>query len=107
MSEVETAKKLHRLLGAGLIEVAERPPQPARRTVGRAFFDKVQVELTQIMGPIAPVVIEDHVAEMDERISAFPRDRAAELIERISTEVSDETKRVDFQKSMLEILKGI
>ncbi len=107
MSEVETAKKLYRLLGAGLIEVAERPPQPARRTVGKSFFDKVQVELTQIMGPIAPVVIEDHVAEMDERISAFPRDRAAELIERISTEVSDETKRVDFQRSMLEILKGI
>ena len=44
---------------------------------------------------------------MDEKISAFPRERAAELVEAISMEISDEGKRVDFQKKMLEILKKI
>ena len=57
------------------------------------------------MGPMAPVIIEDQVAEMEERISDFPQDRAAELVEGISMEISDEGKRVDFQKEMLEVLR--
>ncbi len=107
IDEIRTAKKLFRLLETELIEVAARPPQPPKRTVGKVFFDRVQVELTQIMGPIAPVIIDDTVAEMDEKISAFPRDRAAELVERVSSEISDEGKRLDFQKLMLEALKNI
>jgi hypothetical protein len=106
-TEIETAKKLYRLLTEKLVEVAEKPLQPAKRTVGKTFFDKVQEELTQIMGPIAPVVIEDNVSEMEEKVSAFPRDRAAELVERISSEISNEGKRVDYQKLMLDVLKRI
>jgi predicted transcriptional regulator len=107
VSEIEAAKHLYRLLEAGLIEVTEKPIHPLGRIAGKRFFDIVQQELTLVMGPMAPVIIEDHVADMDERISAFPRNRAAELIEGISMEISDEGKRVDFQKKMLEILKKI
>lgn len=107
MSEIETAKKLYRLLEEELIEVAERPVLPPKRTVGKNFFDIVQQELTRIMGPMAPVIIEDHIVDMDEKISAFPKDRAAELVEGISMEISDEGKRVDFQKRMLGILNKI
>ncbi len=107
MSEIETAKKLYQLLAAELIAVAERPVRSPQRTVGKAFLDRVQQELTRIMGPMAPVIIEDHVAEMDEKMSAFPRDRAAELVEGVSMEISDEGKRVDFQRTMLEILRRI
>jgi len=107
MSEVETAKRLHRLLTAQLIEVAERPVRSPKRIVGKVFFELVQRELMWVMGPMAPVVIDDHVTEMDEKTSAFPRDRAAELIEGISLEISDEGKRVGFQKRMLEVLKKI
>lgn len=107
MSELETAKKLYRLSAAGLIEVAETPVRSPKRIVGKTFFDIVRQELTWVMGPMAPVIIEDQVAEMDEKISSFPRDRAAELVEAVSMEISDEGKRVDFQKKMLEILKKI
>ncbi|NIO04397.1 MAG: DUF4388 domain-containing protein [Proteobacteria bacterium] len=107
IDEIRTAKKLFRLLEKELIEVAARPPQPPKKIVGKVFFERVQVELTQIMGPIAPVIIDDTVAEMDEKISAFPKDRAAELVERVSSEISDEGKRLDFQKLMLEVLKKI
>lgn len=107
MSEIETAKKLYGLLAAELIEMAEAPVHFPRRTVGKTFFNTVQQELTLVMGPMAPVIIDDQVADMDERISAFPRDRAAELVEGISMEISDEGKRVDFQKKMLELLKKV
>jgi hypothetical protein len=105
VSEIETAKKLYRLLAADLIEVAETPVRAPRRLVGKAFFKTLQEELTLVMGPMAPVIIEDQVAEMEERISDFPQDRAAELVEGISMEISDEGKRVDFQKEMLEVLR--
>ena len=107
MSEIETAKVLYRLLEAELIEVAEKPVRSPKRIVGKAFFDLVQRELTSVMGPMAVVIVEDHVSEMNEKASAFPGERAAELIERISLEISDEGKRVSFQKRMLEILKKI
>jgi len=107
MSEIETAKRLYRLLAAELITVAETAVRSAKRIVGKTFFDIVQQELTWVMGPMAPLIIEDQVADMDEKISAFPRERAAELVEAISMEISDEGKRVDFQKKMLEILKKI
>lgn len=107
LNGIETAKKLYRLLTAGLIEVAAAPVRPPKRIVGRTFFNTVQQELTLVLGPMAPVLIEEQVADMDETISAFPRERAAELVEGISMEISDEQKRVDFQKRMLEILKKI
>jgi len=107
MSEIETAKRLYRLLTANLIEIAERPHRSSKRIVGKAFFDIVQRELMWVMGPMAEVVIEDHVADMDEQISAFPRDRSAELVEGISNEISDDGKRIEFQKKMVDILKKI
>jgi hypothetical protein len=107
LSEIETAKKLYRLLTAELIEVAENPVRSPKRVLGKAFFDIVERELIVVMGPIAPVVIQDHVADMDEKILAFPRERTAELVEGISLEISDEGRRVEFQKKMLEILKRI
>jgi len=79
-SEIETARKLNHLLAAELIEVSDRIVHPPKRTLGKTFFEIVQKELTRVMGPMAPVIIEDHVADMDEKIAAFPRDRAAELV---------------------------
>jgi hypothetical protein len=107
ISEIETAKKLYRLLSAKLIETAERPRQSPKRVIGRAFFDIVLKELVWVMGPMAQVVMEDHIADMGEEISAFPKERAAELVEGISHEISNEGKRIEFQKRMVEILRKI
>jgi hypothetical protein len=107
LSEFETAKRVYRLVVADLIHVVETRIQSPRRIVGKNFFDTVEGELTLVMGPMASVIIEDQVIDMDEKISAFPKDRSAELIEGISMEISDETKRVQFQKKMLETLKKI
>jgi hypothetical protein len=105
--EMETLKTLHGLLQRGLIEADQTPKRPPKRTVGKSFFHAVEQELTLVMGPMAPVIIEDHIAAMDETMSEFPQDRAAELVESASLEISDKAKRVDFQRKMLETLKGL
>ncbi|MBW2058350.1 MAG: DUF4388 domain-containing protein [Deltaproteobacteria bacterium] len=106
-SEIEAARRLYRLSASGLIEMVEAAVRSPKRIVGKGFFDILRQELTWVMGPMAPVIIEDQVADMDEKISAFPRSRAAELVEAVSMDISDEAKRIDFQKKMLEILKKI
>lgn len=58
------------------------------------------------MGPVGPVIIDDEIKLLGEDRNAFPQDKAAELVERISLEISDSAKRAQFQKQMVAVLRG-
>lgn len=60
----------------------------------------------EVIGPIGPVIIEDEIKLMGETRDAFPQSKAAELVERISLEISNDGKRADFQKKMVSLLRG-
>ena len=107
VDEIGVAKILYGLHSAGLLGVVEKPKPPPEKMVGREFFKRVAEELAKALGPIASVIVDDQITEMGEQRDAFPRDKAAELIEGISSEITDEGKRIRFQRSMLEILRNI
>jgi len=71
------------------------------------FFDILENELTRIIGPVAPYVIEDVLWAMEANKDQFAEDREAELIEAISEEIPDEHKKVLFQQSMLSKMKDM
>jgi hypothetical protein len=77
-----------------------------REVVDDDFFEKLTSTFTEVMGPIGPVIIEDEVRLLGEDKSAFPRVKAAELVERVSLEISDAAKRAEFQKEMVSLLRG-
>jgi len=52
------------------------------------------------------MIIEDEIRLMGEEKETFPQNKAAELVERISLEISDSAKRVNFQKQMVAVLRG-
>jgi hypothetical protein len=58
------------------------------------------------MGPIGPVIIDDEIKMLGEDRNAFPREKAAELVERVSLEISNSDKRAQFQKQMVLVLRG-
>jgi hypothetical protein len=58
------------------------------------------------MGPIGPVIVEDEIRLLGEDRNAFPQDKTAELVERISLEIADNKKRAEFQKQMVAHLRG-
>ncbi|UCD71547.1 MAG: DUF4388 domain-containing protein [Syntrophobacterales bacterium] len=107
VDEIGVAKILYNLYSAGLLEVVEKPKPLPEKMVGMEFFKRIDEELAKALGPIASVIVDDQIAEMGEQRDAFPRDKAAELVEVVSSEIADGGKRIWFQRSMLEILRNI
>jgi hypothetical protein len=105
--EFTVAKVLYGLATAGLLEVGEKPEAPPRPTINGGFFARLNDEFTEVMGPLGPVIIDDEIAALAETRESFPRDKVAELVERVSTEIGDEDKRVRFQQIMLEMLRSL
>jgi len=44
------------------------------------------------------------VAALGTAKDSFPRDRVAELVEKVSSEITDEDKRANFQQTVLEAI---
>jgi predicted regulator of Ras-like GTPase activity (Roadblock/LC7/MglB family) len=77
---------------------------PPELTVDETFFAQMEHELTKVMGPVATLIIDDEMAALGAAKDSFPRDRVAELVEKISSEITDEGKRASFQQTMLEAI---
>ena len=91
---------LSRLLEQGLIE----PVKKDIPYLDRVFLQALQIHLSKIIGPIAEILIEDVVEEMDLKATEIPANQAAELINHLALEIPDEKDRIEFKKSMLTIL---
>jgi hypothetical protein len=105
--EFTVAKVLYGLVTAGLLEPGERPKASPRATVNGNFFERLSSEFIEIMGPLGPMIIDDEIAALGETRESFPRHKVAELVERVSTDISDENKRLRFQQIMLDMLKRL
>ena len=75
--------------------------------VNSDFFKMVEHTLVSFIGPVAPYVISDVVIELEVDKDRFDKANVPMLIESISQEIPDDTKRVRFQKEMLEYIKKI
>jgi len=73
--------------------------------VPESFFITLESELTRLIGPVAPLVIEDVMWSMEANEDKLHLNRAAELIEAISDEIADEKKKLIFQQKMLLLIK--
>lgn len=58
-------------------------------TLAPEFFDRLTKELTQVIGPMAPTIIREHVTALGETMETFPKDRATELVEIVGEEIGD------------------
>ena len=105
--EFRVAKVLYRFVSAGLLEVGEKPEAPLRPTINGGFFRRLNGEFTEVMGPLGPVIIDDEIAALGETRESFPRDKVAQLVERVSAEIQDAEKRSRFQGIMLEAIRNL
>jgi len=70
----------------------------AQETVPPDFFDDITRELTEVLGPIASMIIRDHVESCGESMGKFPKARVPELLQIISQEILDEDRKVRFRE---------
>lgn len=106
LHEFEVAKIVYSLTTAGLLHEVTDAKVIFRDIVDDTFFKTLSEAFTEVMGPIGPVIIEDEIRLLGEEQDAFPKNKAAELVERISLEISDSAKRTQFQSQMVSVLKG-
>jgi chromosome segregation ATPase len=85
-------------------EVASNPPEAAREAVPAAFFASVTRELAEINGPLAAMIVRDHVKALGESIEKFPKKRVPELVKVLSEEITDEKVKTSFRKRITEEL---
>ena len=69
------------------------------------FFNFLNTQLSLAVGPVAEILIEDEIVNMDHGISSYPASRAAELVEILSTSIEREEKKSAFKLSMVNKLK--
>jgi hypothetical protein len=106
LDEFDVAKIIFSLVTAGLLHEAAEPTARYQNLVAEDFFPRLTEAYTEILGPMGPVIIDDEVAAMGESREAFPQQKAAELVERMSLEIADDGKRTEFQRLMLELLQN-
>jgi hypothetical protein len=106
LPEFEVAKIIYSLTTAGLLNEVTGIQNVFREIVDEEFFDQLMVIFTEVIGPIGPIIVEDEIKFLGEDRAAFPQDKAAELVERVSLEISDSAKRTQFQKQMVAVLRG-
>ncbi len=92
------------LKNKGLITFLAVDKEPEILVPG-SFFTNLESELTRLIGPVAPLVIEDVIWSMEVTEEELQLNRAAELIEAISDEIADEKKKLIFQQKMLLLIK--
>lgn len=105
--EFGVAKMIFHLTSIGLLNQIEKAQSASSAVVDSAFFQKIEKEFIDVIGPLAPVIIEEIIEELGETRDSYPVDKIANLIEKISTEIKDEDKQLRFSQIMLDSLKNL
>jgi type II secretory pathway predicted ATPase ExeA len=70
--------------------------------VAEKFFLSLSEALTDAMGPMAQIVLSEHVRLLGAALDRFPREKVGSLIESVSREIFDESVRQRFRQNMSE-----
>jgi type II secretory pathway predicted ATPase ExeA len=77
------------------------------RTVASQFFDFMARAATEGIGPMAKLIIDDQIADLGESRDSFPQKKLAELIERVSREIFNDTMRARFLDKMEQAVSAL
>ena len=94
----EVASKLWQLK---LIE----PVEGAISMLDEDFFDYLRAQLSLAVGPIAEVIVDDAIADLNHSPYQFPSHRAAELVDLLAREIQREEKQRTFKQNMVNKIK--
>jgi hypothetical protein len=106
LSKEEAIQLFTGLYEKELIEIRSDAPLGAD-LVPLSVFENMEMELTRVIGPVAPFIVDEALIEMGLTKDKFVQDRLPELVELVSEEITDAHKKVQFQQIMLNYLKEL
>jgi chromosome segregation ATPase len=80
--------------------VTSNTTDTAREAVPASFFDSMTRELSEVFGPVASVIVRDHVKAVGESMEKFPKTRLAELVDNVSKEIPDDKAKISFRERL-------
>ena len=96
------AKVVYALYQAKLIEPAQAMGKPATDLVPPALLNRVASILTEVIGPMAPLVLRDQIEALGATLDTLPEAKLDELVALISREISDGKLKNKFEESMFQ-----
>jgi chromosome segregation ATPase len=81
-------------------KITSNKTDPPQETVPPDFFDRITYELTQAIGPMASMILRDHVKAIGESVDKFPKARIAELLKIVSEEIPDKDVKNRFREHL-------
>ena len=107
LRDYDAARMIYKMFVVGLIEVAAEPKLRPKKTVDPNFLDFLREKLTQVIGPVASFVLDEEIKAVGEEMRSFPLEKTPMLVEKVSREIDDDAKRLEFQKMVLAALRSI
>jgi hypothetical protein len=93
------AKVFFNLYKSGLIDIIESSSKPAGELVPEALINRLTDILTEVMGPMARVVLHDQIEALALSAHAFPDSKLDELVAAVSREIADSKMKRKFEES--------
>ncbi len=98
------SKTILQLTQLGMLERAGEHKPTKKKPVSDNFLVIVEAELRRVIGPMAPLIINDKLSDLGETKDSLGQDQASSFIERLSEEVSPDSKRKEFLRVMMDFL---
>jgi hypothetical protein len=102
--EFKTSKTILQLVQLGLLEKAGEHKPVKKKPVSENFLIMVEAELKKVIGPMAPLIINDKLSKLGETKDSLGQDQASSFIESLSEDVSPDSKKKEFIRIMMDFL---
>ena len=79
----------------------------SREELSPEFLKLVIIRLTQAMGPMAPLVLLEHISALGETPESFPPARLEELVQRLCKEIVTDSFRQQFEEEMAKLISDV
>jgi hypothetical protein len=100
MAPLDLVKAIQRFREAGLIGEGTRYPATAYAAFGEKFLSALERELNLVIGPMAPMLLEDALKDLEETPEPLTTDKIEILLERLSNAIPAEENRLRFQQAV-------
>lgn len=81
------------------------PVESLKNVVDTDFLNHLHAQLSQAVGPIAELLIDETISDLGHSPANFPANRAAELVELLAREIQREEKAIAFKQNILQKIR--
>ena len=104
--EFKTSKIIFQLVQLALLEKGEDQKPVKKKPVSENFFPTVETELKKVIGPMAPLIMNDKLSDLNETKDSLGQDQALSFIEKLSEEISNDSKKKEFLRIMTDFFSS-